>query len=54
MTFPVVLGGGKRWFDGEARPANFTLDRTATFSAGVVSSLYRRAGDIRTGTVGDA
>ena len=54
MTFPVVLGHGKRWFGQGAAPAGFTLDRSVTFSTGVVSSLYTRAGEVRTGTIGDA
>ncbi|CAN5327488.1 dihydrofolate reductase family protein [soil metagenome] len=52
MTFPVVLGRGKRWFDEGAAPAGFVLDKTLTFSTGVTSSLYRRAGEVRTGTIG--
>lgn len=54
MTFPVVLGHGKRWFGQGSAPAGFTLDRSVTFSTGVVSSLYTRAGEVRTGTIGDA
>ncbi|CAN5413635.1 dihydrofolate reductase family protein [soil metagenome] len=53
MTFPVVLGQGKRWYGTGSAPAGFALDRTVTFSTGVISSLYRRAGEIRTGTVGE-
>jgi len=53
MTFPVVLGRGKRWFDEGAAPAGFVLDTTTTFSTGVVSSLYRREGEVRTGTMGE-
>jgi dihydrofolate reductase len=51
MTFPVVLGRGKRWFADGSRPAGFVLDRTTTSPNGVISSLYRRSGDIRTGTI---
>ena len=53
MTFPVILGRGKRWFDEGAAPAGFVLDTTTTFSTGVVSSLYRREGEVRTGTMGE-
>lgn len=53
MTFPVVLGEGKRWFDAGSRPARFTLERSETSATGVTSSLYRRAGEIRTGTIGE-
>jgi dihydrofolate reductase len=53
MTFPVVLGQGKRWFDAGSRPSGFTLDRSVTFSTGVVSGLYRPSGEVRTGTMGD-
>jgi len=53
MTFPVVLGGGKRWFDGLSRPGGFVLERSETTTGGVISSLYRRAGEVKTGTVGE-
>jgi dihydrofolate reductase len=54
MTFPVILGDGKRWFDAGTRPAGFTLERSATTTTGVTSSLFKRAGDVRTGTIGEA
>lgn len=53
MTFPVVLGRGKRWFDEGAAPTGFVLEKTLTYSTGVTSSLYRRAGAVRTGTIGE-
>ncbi|HEX8469712.1 MAG TPA: dihydrofolate reductase family protein [Brevundimonas sp.] len=54
MTFPVVLGEGKRWFDTGSRPAGFNLERSETSDGGVMSSVYRRGGEVRTGTVGAA
>lgn len=53
MTFPVVLGQGKRWFGDGSHPSGFTLDQSATSATGVNSSLYRRAGDVRTGTIAE-
>ena len=53
MTFPVVLGHGRRWFGDGSRPARFTLERSETSAAGVTSSLYRRAGEVRTGSMDD-
>lgn len=49
MTFPVVLGQGKRWFDGEAAPCSFALDQHNLTSTGIASSLYRPIGPVRTG-----
>ncbi|GAA3650774.1 dihydrofolate reductase family protein [Streptomyces chitinivorans] len=50
LTYPVVLGGGKRLFDGGAVPT--ALERTGgrTTSTGVVISTYRAAGSPRHGS----
>ncbi len=50
LTFPVVLGTGKRLFGAGAMPATLTLVRSNTTSKGVVVSVYRRGGSLRTGT----
>jgi len=50
LTFPVVLGSGKRLFGAGAIPATFKLVRSSTTSTGTVVSFYRRAGPIETGT----
>lgn len=43
MIFPVVLGSGKRLFDGEPVPATFTLTETRATPGGAVYCAYRRA-----------
>jgi dihydrofolate reductase len=53
MTFPVILGEGKRWYDAGSRPGGFSLEKSETYAAGVTSSLYRRAGEVRTGDIGE-
>ena len=50
LTFPVVLGTGKRLFGVGAVPAAFTLVRSSTTSKGVLISFYRRAGKLPTGS----
>jgi dihydrofolate reductase len=50
LTFPLVLGTGKRLFGSGAVPAMFTLVRSGTTSTGVVVSVYRRAGSLKTGS----
>jgi dihydrofolate reductase len=50
LTFPVVLGTGKRLFGAGAVPASLQLVRSHTTGAGVVVSVYRRAGGLRTGS----
>lgn len=53
MIYPVVLGKGKRLFNDESMPASFTLaDSTITIS-GVVMANYKKAGEVKTGTVGE-
>jgi dihydrofolate reductase len=49
-TFPVLLGSGKRLFDGGTVPAGLELVDDRTFSSGVVVNRYRRAGNIRFGS----
>jgi len=50
LTFPVVLGTGKRLFGAGAVPASLDLVRSHTTGAGVVVSVYRRAGGLKTGS----
>ncbi len=50
LTFPVVLGTGKRLFGAGAVPAALTLARSGTTSKGVIVSVYRRAGSLKTGS----
>lgn len=50
LTFPVVLGSGKRLFaEGCARSA-YTLTESKVTSAGAVISTYQRAGEVPTGS----
>ncbi len=50
LTFPVILGSGKRLFGAGAVPANLTLIKSQTTSTGVVISIYRRGGGFKTGS----
>ena len=50
LTFPVILGMGKRLFGAGAVPATLTLVRSSTTSTGVIVSVYRRAGSLKTGS----
>jgi dihydrofolate reductase len=51
-TFPVTLGNGKRLFSEGTMPAAFTLTESLVTPNGVIFANYKRAGDVRTGTVG--
>jgi dihydrofolate reductase len=51
LTFPVILGTGKRLFGVGAVPASLTLVRSNTTGTGVVVSVYRRAGSLKTGSI---
>lgn len=48
MTFPVLLGPGKRLFEGSARPAGLKLYRSDVTPAGVIVARYRRDGAVPT------
>lgn len=50
--FPVTLGKGKKLLDHGAIPAAFTLVESAVTPSGVIIANYKRAGKVKTGTVG--
>lgn len=50
-TYPLTLGTGKKLFEEGARPAAWTLTSSAVTSNGVIFANYKRAGDVKTGTV---
>ena len=52
MIFPVSLGKGKRLFGEGALPAAFELTESLVTSNGVIFANYKRAGEVKTGTVG--
>jgi dihydrofolate reductase len=51
-TFPVTLGTGKRLFGEGTIPAAFTLTDSLVTTNGVIFANYKRAGKVKTGTVG--
>ena len=53
MTFPVILGAGKRLFDENSVPAAFKMADSLITKNGVICAYYERAGDVKTGTVGE-
>jgi dihydrofolate reductase len=42
MTFPVVLGSGKRLFGARAEPLKLALDDVQRYDSGVVTLTYRK------------
>ena len=52
LTFPVVLGTGKRLFPAGVPPRALRLTESRTTGTGVVISSYERAGEPTYGTVG--
>jgi dihydrofolate reductase len=51
-TFPITLGMGKRLFGEGTSAAAFTLTESLVTSNGVIFANYKRAGEVKTGTVG--
>lgn len=47
MTFPVVLGTGKRLFGNSVVPAALKLVKSSVTGTGVVYNVYRRAGPLK-------
>jgi dihydrofolate reductase len=52
LTFPVVLGEGKRLFGDGAVPAALELESSSVSSTGVVVTRYVPAGELVTGSFG--
>ena len=50
LTFPVVIGSGKRLFGEGTVPASFRLKESRVTKKGIVISVYRRAGGLKTGS----
>jgi dihydrofolate reductase len=52
MIFPITLGIGKHLFGEGTIPAAFTMMDSLITPNGVIFANYKRAGDVKTGTVG--
>ncbi len=53
MTYPIILGQGKKLFSEGAVPRTFHLVESHIGNKGVVVARYARAGAIETGNVGE-
>lgn len=51
--YPLTLGDGKKLFTGSAIPAAFTLIESTVTPSGVIIAHYKRAGEVKTGNVGE-
>lgn len=51
--FPLTLGKGKKLFASGTIPAAFTLVESTVTPSGVIFANYKRAGKVKTGTVGE-
>ena len=51
-TYPLTLGTGKKLFQHGTIPAAFTLVESTVTPNGVIMVNYKRAGKVKTGTVG--
>ena len=49
---PLTLGKGKKLFNNSAAPAAFKLMESTVTSTGVIIANYKRAGKVKTGTIG--
>ncbi len=51
--YPLTLGEGKKLFNDGTSPATFTLTESVVTSRGVIIANYKRAGEVKTGTIGE-
>ena len=50
--YPLTLGKGKKLFDHGPIPAAFSLIESTVTPSGVIIASYKRAGEVKTGTIG--
>jgi dihydrofolate reductase len=50
--YPLTLGKGKKLFDNGTIPAALTLMESSITPSGVIFANYKRAGEVKTGTIG--
>lgn len=50
--YPLTLGTGKKLFGDGTIPAAFTLTENLVTTTGVIIATYKRAGEVKMGTVG--
>jgi dihydrofolate reductase len=50
--YPLTLGEGKKLFDNGPIPASFKLIESSITTTGVIIAYYKRAGKVKTGTIG--
>jgi dihydrofolate reductase len=53
MIHPLTLGKGKKLFQEGPIPAAFTLAESTVTPHGVIIANYKRAGEVKTGTIGE-
>jgi dihydrofolate reductase len=51
-TYPLTLGTGKKLFEEGTQPAAFELTHSMVTDNGIIFANYKRAGEVKTGTVG--
>lgn len=52
IIYPLTLGQGQKLFAEGTIPAAFTVTESTVTPSGVIMANYKRAGSVRTGTVG--
>ncbi|PDT10551.1 dihydrofolate reductase family protein [Rhizobium sp. M1] len=50
LTFPLILGPGKRLFGAGVTPAALKLTANSVSTTGVIMSVYQRAGEVKPGS----
>jgi dihydrofolate reductase len=53
LTYPLIVGGGKRLFEVGVKPQGFAMVDSKISTNGVVIASYEPAGMFKTGTVGE-
>ena len=53
MIYPIILGQGKKVFANGAAPRAYKLTESHVGKSGLIIARYQRAGEVKTGTMGE-
>lgn len=53
LTYPLVIGSGKRLFEAGTKPQSFKMINSTVSPTGIVIATYEPAGMFKTGTIGE-
>ena len=53
LTYPIIVGRGKRLFGDESAPQTFKVTRSSVAKDGVIMAIYEPAGEVKIGVISE-